>query len=435
MSIPVKEQVRYGVLGLPLAFGGIPLYLYAPDYYGRNQGISLGLLGTLLLLLRALDAFSDPLFGWLADRQAQHRLMLNLCFAVCFALGFSALFLPPPGSGAAWFFGSVLLASAGYSFLTIQLNSLGAVRSRTENEALALNSARESFVLIGLFLAALLPAAFSLWLGERTGMGWVVAIFLGLLLVAVGLWQSWLRNIPITVSSPQENPAGYLVLIRSYGALFGIYSISALASACPAILFVFFVRDYLLLEAWTGLFLLAYFAAGIAGMPLWKSLAVKYSPESAWAASMLLAMLGFAGVLFIDAGHAAAYLLICLASGLAFGADLALPTSILASRLAQEQQLNGASRGFACLAFLSKVALAVSAAALLTLLDLAGYQPGVGGDQDARVALLLSYGAIPLATKALALLALLWLMVFRKRKVNENNHIPNISHLDITHDY
>nr|MCH9704551.1 MFS transporter [Pseudomonadota bacterium] len=54
-----KELVAYGMLAMPLAFAGIPLYLHAPDFYATEFGISLASLGFVLLALRCIDAIQD----------------------------------------------------------------------------------------------------------------------------------------------------------------------------------------------------------------------------------------------------------------------------------------------------------------------------------------------------------------------------------------
>ncbi|MBT8430540.1 MAG: MFS transporter, partial [Gammaproteobacteria bacterium] len=53
---------------LPLAFLGLPLYVYLPAHYAAFPGIGLAAVGVVLLLARLIDLFTDPLVGLLADR-------------------------------------------------------------------------------------------------------------------------------------------------------------------------------------------------------------------------------------------------------------------------------------------------------------------------------------------------------------------------------
>ena len=50
MTFPtVRAGLQYGALGLPLSFVALPLYVYMPSYYANEFGMSLTLLGALLL--------------------------------------------------------------------------------------------------------------------------------------------------------------------------------------------------------------------------------------------------------------------------------------------------------------------------------------------------------------------------------------------------
>ena len=40
-----RDGLRYGALGLPLAFVALPLYVTLPDHYARQFGVPLATLG------------------------------------------------------------------------------------------------------------------------------------------------------------------------------------------------------------------------------------------------------------------------------------------------------------------------------------------------------------------------------------------------------
>ena len=62
------DGLRYGLMGLPLAFVALPLYVVLPNYYAKNFAVPLASLGVLLLVVRMFDALVDPLLGRWADR-------------------------------------------------------------------------------------------------------------------------------------------------------------------------------------------------------------------------------------------------------------------------------------------------------------------------------------------------------------------------------
>ena len=63
-----QQGWRYGLMGLPLAFVALPLYVMLPNHYARSFGMPLATLGAVLLVARLFDAFIDPLLGRWSDR-------------------------------------------------------------------------------------------------------------------------------------------------------------------------------------------------------------------------------------------------------------------------------------------------------------------------------------------------------------------------------
>ena len=56
---PARDGWRYGLLGLPLAFVALPLYVLLPHHYASAFGVPLASLGAVLLAARLLDAGVD----------------------------------------------------------------------------------------------------------------------------------------------------------------------------------------------------------------------------------------------------------------------------------------------------------------------------------------------------------------------------------------
>ena len=84
---PRAEVLAYGALAAPLAFGGLPLYIHAPDFYAADLGVGLASLGVVLAVLRAVDAVQDPLVGWAGDRWPQARPAMMVAGAVALVAG------------------------------------------------------------------------------------------------------------------------------------------------------------------------------------------------------------------------------------------------------------------------------------------------------------------------------------------------------------
>ena len=173
------------------------------------------------------------------------------------------------------------------------------------------------------------------------------------------------------------------------------YFLNAISVAIPSTLALFFINDRLQAASYAGAFLAVYFIAAAIGLPLWVMLAKKIGALCAWRWGMLLAILAFCGASLLGAGDSAAYFIVCLAAGLALGADLALPPVLLAQMIRNEAT---PAAYFGIWTLLGKLALALSGLAL-PLLAFFDYQPG----QAAGPALAWIYAGLPCGFKLLAL--------------------------------
>ena len=117
----------YGILALPLAVAGLPLYLHVPDFYVTEKALSLSSIGLVLLFTRVFDAFQDPLIGALSDKYPSFRRLAMLVALAGLGTGMLALLSPPAHAGLAWFGFWVILATSSYSVVTINLNTIGGI--------------------------------------------------------------------------------------------------------------------------------------------------------------------------------------------------------------------------------------------------------------------------------------------------------------------
>ena len=71
-AVQRKTSAAYGLLGLPLAFVALPVYVHLPNLYAQQYGVTLAALGAVLLLSRSIDAVVDPWLGRFGDRLYRH---------------------------------------------------------------------------------------------------------------------------------------------------------------------------------------------------------------------------------------------------------------------------------------------------------------------------------------------------------------------------
>jgi Na+/melibiose symporter-like transporter len=154
-----------------------------------------------------------------------------------------------------------------------------------------------------------------------------------------------------------------------------------------------------------GLFLALYFVAGGLGMPLWVRLSAAWGKTRAWMAGMVAAVVAFVWAFALGPGDTGAFAAICVLSGLALGADLALPPSLLADVIDRDGQQRPTGAYFGLWTLATKLNLALAAGIALPLLSLLGYAPGAEGGGGLG-ALAFVYAIVPCALKLAALLAL-----------------------------
>lgn len=404
---PLRRVIAYGALGLPLAFAALPIYVHAPQLYAGEVGLSLATVGAVLLLARALDALTDPLIGALSDHYAHRRLLILLSLPVL-ALGMLALLAPPDGAGAVWLGVSVVAVTLGFSLATINYNAWGAEAAEVPSDRTRLVAAREACALLGVVLAAALPTVLAQ--DMAAGLERLLWVFMPLLVLCAG-WTLLAAPRPEVLSDRKAGLVRDLLAAlrhRPFATLLGVFAASGIAAAIPASTVLFFVADVLGAETLAGGFLVLYFLAGAAGLPLWVRIAGRVGKLRAWLVSMLLSVLVFGWAASLGAGDLVAYGLICVLSGFALGADLALPPAMLADLLARDFGRGQARAGawFGWWNFITKANLALAAGISLPLLGWLGYAPGAS-EGAALSALALVYAGLPCVAK-LAAAALLW---------------------------
>ncbi len=420
-----KSLFQYGFIALPVAFAGFPLYVLAPDFYATHHGLSLTLLGTLLLIIRFLDALQDPLIGWLTDRLQRRFLPILalagaiLCFSV-FGL-FNYVFLTP----IFWFTLCMIFAVSSYSVLTIVIGAQATMWTTDKQDQTRIAGARESFGLMGLLIAVSMPKILSELTNPKHVYLWYGAIVTLLMLVGLINFSRLLSDLPTRAIVSRSSNVSLLSALRTLSKeslkFFLIYGLSMLASSIPAVLVVFYIRDLLGAEHLMALFLLLYFLSGVVAMPFWKMLSARFCKYKVWAFSNIFAVAGFIGAFFLNSGDVLAYGIVCIISGLALGADLTLPPSILADHVHARGNIAFSGTYYALLAFIAKASLAIASAISLPALDARGFKPQSLNSDSSLMALSFAYALIPSIIKFIAA-TLLYTFFIRSQSGGNNEN-------------
>ena len=420
-------------MAAPLAFAALPLYVLFPQFYATNLGVSLAALGGLLLVVRALDAVTDPLIGRLLDTHLRSNNLMPMAVvaALVLLLGFGALFKAQSDWGTTpllvWAGLMLTLCTGAYSVLTLALQTwvsrVHASAAQQGELQRYLIAWREGFGLLGVLVGASLPAV--------AGLDATTATLMALMVMALAAWY-WVRPAlamtnanslaattpPVTPATTAQSLSGATAtdaVVNTPGffkQLMLIHVVNGMASAIPATLVLFFVRDRLQAPAGSeALFLLLYFAAAGLAMPLWQSTMARIGLVKTWGIAMVMATAAFAVTASLGSGDSTWFAVVCVGSGMALGADLCVPQAMLAQWLnapnahAKSDTLprkDGVYFGWWNV--VSKGNLALAAGVALPLLGVLGYVPGA---PDNTQALAWVYGALPCVLKVTAA-GLLW---------------------------
>lgn len=414
-ALPWRSGMAYGLLGLPLAFAALPLYVVLPNYYALQFNVSLSVIGGALMAVRLLDACIEPWLGRASDALYARnvRVVLWVCGGVALLhwLGMAGLFFPPVAASSAlvpWMVGGMVLTCVAHGLLVIAHQAWGV---RLGGDALLRSSIvawREGLGLVGVIAASALSVMF--------GAQAMLAVLGCALLVGWSLWWHAPRPEPSGMSQQQVITSLWLPLTQArFRRLLAVFVCNGIASAIPAALMLFFAQDVLRAsEEAIAAFLVLYFLCGAASMPVWLRMVRQFGLARSWLVGMLLAVLCFAWTVNLGAGETSAFALICALTGMALGADLALPGAMLA-RLIERQGAQGRDDGvyLGWWSLATKLNLALAAGITLPLLQWLGYTPG-SQDTQALTHLAWAYAWVPCVLKLVAA-ALLYALIIRQQ--------------------
>ncbi len=420
--------IQYGFMALPLAFAGLPLYIHMPALYTETFAVDIGILGILLLGIRLFDAVQDPFIGYVSDTHPHHRLQIVIGGMAVLTLGLGGLSIGPLLSipPLIWFGICMVCATSGFSIVSININTIGGLWHTNATGYTRISAWREAFGLVGLICASILPTLLQQYISVLDAFMVSFIVFVILSSIATIGYIHIMKIISIYKKNknPQTDIKRPLLNIthifdhifdRGNRVFFGICLLSYLSAGLPAVLVLFFIEYYLQATPYTGIFLLLYFVSGAMFMGAWIRISQKYGALTTWQIAMIVSVVTFFSAIFLQTGDIVFYGIICVASGIALGADIALPPAIIANRIKNTHTQSHATQYYAVLAFLSKIALALSAGVAFVMLDTAGFETTVPIPTTAAETLLWLYAGIPCGIRLMAVIAI---FIFKKIEGN-----------------
>lgn len=418
LSGQTMQLLCYALPAVPLAALALPLYVIVPTFYVQNVGLPIAIVGTVLLLIRLIDAASDPLLGWLSDRvfvKSGRRRTFFLVFLPVVAVSAFMVFWPPPDAGIGYlaFWGTFL--SLGYTGMLLPYTAWGA-ELRTDYRGRSLVSAfREGATLVGTVIAVVLP--FAVGLDKTDGFHGLaaIAVLTIVLLPLTGVLTVTTVPEPVNRSTTRLSLTSSLRFLgrnKPFIRLLLAFLFNSFANAVPATLFLYFVSERLGAAELRGPLLLLYFLCGILGVPLAVWLAGKTGKHRTWCAAMTIASIVFAFSGFLGAGDTVPFAIVCAVTGFLLGFDVALPPAIQADAIDYDTAQSGDQRSglyFAAWGLATKLSLALGVGVVFPILAWSGFDTSGGQaiPESALETLSVLYAWFPIPAKAVAI-ALMW---------------------------
>ena len=417
-ALPLRVRLAYALPAFVIAVPMIPVFINLPTFYGVELGLGLATTGLIMLLARLFDTVSDPLMGIVSDRYRWRGLRrkpwITLGAVICGMALFNLLIPPAEVSDAGFLLWSVLLY-AGWTMVAIPYLAWGAELTSNYHQRTGLTGWREGCGLLGILAAGTVMAVTADWgwssRDANAALAWLTLVS-GLLAFPI-----MLLTVPET-NHPAPPPAHRRSWLQATGVLqnglflrlLASWFINGLANGLPAALFLLYLDHGLgAPQQVQGVLILIYFAAAVGGIPLWLWLGRRQGKHRAWSIAMLAACSAFVLVPLIPIGGFYGFAIVCLVTGMALGADMALPPAIQADVVDVDTLRHHRPRAglfFSLWSMATKLALAVAVGTALPGLDWLGFDPE-NVTENSRFNLLVIYALAPVVLKGSVVL-LMW---------------------------
>ena len=413
----------YSFPAWPLASLYFGVYVLLAEFYSSKFLLPLAALGLIFIFVRLFDAFSDPAMGYLSDvlvTRFGRRKPWVLLGGMIFIFSCWMLFLPDLEStiNISYFAFWLIVSAIGWTIAYTPYYALGAELSTDYSNKNLITFGREFFSLVGIMTASLLYSVgiyknkneFLITINPSDGLKQIFLTSAVLFVISMVFFLIYLSHkqregfsekasikLFVFLSHIKKNKLAKRLLVSQF--------VNGLANGFPPALFVFFVGSVLDLASYTGLLLLLYFLGSILGVPFWLFVSKRYDKHKVWCIAMLYACTIFSFVFSLDKGDTFLFSVICVLSGLALSADLALPASIQGDLVDAEYLRTGersTGQFFALWAFVSKAALAISTGLALVVLDVIGFKPNTINEPKVLLILVIMYGGLPIILKLIS---------------------------------
>lgn len=394
-----------------------------PAFFAEVHGFEISVIGILIFLSKLIDVITDPLVGWLNDKNFFPRKAYLFTGGILSGLALTQLFLKQDIDQEIFLLVWLSVLYLGWTMFQIPYLSIGYDLEKNYFSRTKLSATREFFILLGLFCSLGIPMFFSIS-NERLleNIVFIATLFglMGLILFCSLIPENKRTN---------EKKIKFKKVIKNlkkniyFSKIFLVLVVNNLANVFPMVLFAFFIT-YVLggddSNRQTTLFF--YFLCAIVGVPFWTIISKKYGKKEVWSLSLFLSAMFFLLVFFLEDGNFLFFIVISCITGFCLGADLIIPPSIQADitdwhRCKFGEDISGVL--FSIITFLNKFAFAVVSIFVFGIMGFLNFDTDGEINTKVRLFITISYALAPILLKLLAF----YLLTNFKLKENELQNI------------
>jgi GPH family glycoside/pentoside/hexuronide:cation symporter len=172
MKLSIGEKLGFGAGDMAVNIVMITMQLIIAFFYTDIYGLDPVDMGILFIVVRLIDAVSDPVMGMITDKcksKHGHYRPFMLWFAIPFGVAVYLAFITPDLAYSyklAWAYFSYILLTLIFTIVTIPYISLIGVITDDPAERLSANGYRFVLVKVAAFLVTIVVPALALYLGD-----------------------------------------------------------------------------------------------------------------------------------------------------------------------------------------------------------------------------------------------------------------------------
>ncbi|MGK7904422.1 MAG: MFS transporter [Hormoscilla sp.] len=418
-EIKLKWQTiaAFAVPAVPISALGLPLVVYLPPFYAEEMGLGLAMVGTIFMITKFWDVFTDPVLGILSDKiktrlgRRRHWIILSVPILM---LSVYRVFMPQSSVTGTYLLVWMVLLYVGFTLLSISHMSWGAELSPDYDDRSRVQGWREFAMLFGMLAVLALPAVIEHLLGAKiqmkiASMGWFVIILLPIT-VAIAVWMVPERQVPDLPRISWQQATQILLKNKPLQRLLLADLLIGLAPGIIGSLYIFFVSYVMELPEVASLMLLVYFVAGFLSIPGWIWISCRLEKHHTFTIAMIYGTITLPILLLIEPGSIMFSMLVLGLYGLASGAGSFLLRSMMADVTDIDNLESGTQRTglyFSLLTLTNKIGYAAAVGITYPMLDWIGFVPNQTNTPEAIEGLKYMFVFLPIPLTLLAAL-LMW---------------------------